>query len=74
MIRPICCKQLTSFQVRLLIGCNNDKELGTPVGATNKILCKYYKILYIPLEDNVYSLIDLELDSPSTLPAVTVMA
>ena len=73
MIRPLRSKQLTSFQVRLLIGCNNDKELGTPVGAINKILCKYYRTLHIPLKDNVYSLIELELDPPSTLPALTVM-
>ena len=73
MIRPLRSKQLTSFQVRLLIGCSKDRDLGTPVGATNKILCKYYRTLYIPLEDNVYSLIELELDSPSTLPALTVM-
>ena len=73
MIRPLRSEQLTSFQVRLLIGCNKDKELGTPVGAINKILCKYYRTLHTPLEDIVYSSIELKLDPPSTLPALTVM-
>ena len=73
MIRPLCLEQLGSSQVRLLIGFIKVKESGTPVGAKHTLQVRYkYQSLYI-LDEIVSIFIEIGLDSPSTLPAITVI-
>ena len=73
MIRPLCLEQLGSSQVSLLIGFIKVNESGTPVGAKHTIQVRYkYQSLYI-LDEIVSIFIEIGLDPPSTLPAITVI-
>ena len=75
MIRPLCLEQLGSSQVSLFIGFIKVNESGTPVGAKHTIQVRYtckYQSLYI-LDEIVSIFIEIGLDPPSTLPAITVI-